>query len=240
MTIYKLKSNALDPTVASNYATVSNVSLKANVADLTTANVAEGSNLYFTNARARASISVSGAGSYDSSTGVITITGGVTSVGGATGAVSNTQLATSITTAGLLNTSNVAEGTNLYFTNARVYANVTQLGYITSSSLSGYATNSQLSSYATTANLALKANVADLTTANVTEGSNLYFTNARVAAAVSSQTLTNTTFSGNVTTGNIISNGSLSANGSIITGGLSGFYVDTVSAGTTSNVVYIW
>ena len=41
----------------------------------TTSNISEGTNLYFTNARARASISVSGAGgSYDSSTGVLTLT----------------------------------------------------------------------------------------------------------------------------------------------------------------------
>ena len=150
----------------------------------TTSNIAEGTNLYFTNARARTSISVSGAGSYDNSTGVITITGGVTSVGGATGAVSNAQLASGITTSGILNTSNVIEG------------------------------------------------------------GNLYFTNARVATAVAAQTLTNVTFSGNVVAGNLSTSGSLTAsgnltaNGSIISGGLSGFYVDTVAAGTTSNVLY--
>ena len=44
---------------------------------------------------------------------------------------------------GTLNTGVVVEGTNLYFSNARVLANVTQLGY---------ATNAQLTSYATTAN----------------------------------------------------------------------------------------
>jgi hypothetical protein len=57
-----------------------------------------------------------------------------------------------LSTGGSLNTSVVPEGSNLYFSNARVYSNVTQLGYITSSSLSGYATNAQLTSYATTAN----------------------------------------------------------------------------------------
>jgi hypothetical protein len=53
---------------------------------------------------------------------------------------------------GTLNTGVVPEGSNLYFSNARVYSNVSQLGYITSSALSGYATNAQLSSFATTAN----------------------------------------------------------------------------------------
>jgi hypothetical protein len=91
---------------------------------LTTTTVTEGTNLYFTNARSRAAISVAGAGSYDNTTGVITITGGVTSVGGATGAVSNAQLASGITSSGVLNTSNVAEGANLYFTTSRVRSSI--------------------------------------------------------------------------------------------------------------------
>ena len=91
---------------------------------LTTTTVTEGTNLYFTNARARAAISVAGAGSYDNSTGVITITGGVTSVGGATGAVSNAQLASGITSSGVLTTGNVAEGANLYFTTSRARASI--------------------------------------------------------------------------------------------------------------------
>lgn len=218
-----------------------------NGGSLTTAVVPESGNLYYTDTRARAAISVTGAGSYDNSTGIITVTGGVTSVAGATGAVSNAQITSGITSSGILTTANVSEVTNLYFTNARVYSNVTSLGYITASSLSGYATNTQLASYATNAqlasyatvsNVALKANVADLTTANVVELTNLYFSNARVATAIVGQTLTNATFSGNVTTGNLISSGSISANGTVITGGLSGFYVDTVAANTTSNVIY--
>ena len=85
----------------------------------------------------------------------------VTSVGGTTGAVSNAQLASSITTSGLLTTANVTELTNLYFTNARVYS-------------------------AVTGNLVLKANVVDLTTANVIELNSLYFTDARARQAISS------------------------------------------------------
>ena len=135
-----------------------------------------------------------------------------------------------------LSTADIDEGTNLYFTNARVYSNVTQLGYITSSALTGYATNTQLGvyatntqlatyatnaqlasyatnsqlalyatnaqllSYATTANLALKANIVDLTTANVTEVNNLYFTNARVYSNVTQLGyLTSTSLSGYAT-----------------------------------------
>jgi hypothetical protein len=54
---------------------------------LVTTNVTEGTNLYYTNARARAAISVAGSGTYNSTTGVITINGGVTSVNGQTGSV---------------------------------------------------------------------------------------------------------------------------------------------------------
>lgn len=54
----------------------------------TTDNLTEGStNLYFTTARARASISASGSISYNASTGVISFTDAVTSVAGKTGAV---------------------------------------------------------------------------------------------------------------------------------------------------------
>ena len=80
---------------------------------LSTSVVPEGNNLYYTDARSRAAISVSGSGSYDNSTGIITITGGVSSVGGATGAVSNAQLASGISNATISNltlTGNITAG----------------------------------------------------------------------------------------------------------------------------------
>ena len=232
--------------------------------DLTTANVTEVSNQYFTNARARAALSVTGAATYDNLTGVINVTGGVTSVGGATGAVSNVQLANAIISSGILTTANVAELTNLYFTNARVYANVVAGNFATQAYV-GTAINNLIASAPSTldtlneiaaalgndnnfassiltivgnkantsvvassynqanvafeqANVAFatsnanfssantyvntrlltKANVSDLTTANVSELNNLYFTNARVNAALTTQTLDNATFSGTV------------------------------------------
>jgi len=116
--------------------------------------------LSLTDSNIRSLISVTGSGSYDNSTGIITVTGGVTSVGGATGTVSNAQVAAAVVAAGSLDTANVTEKTNLYFTNARVFS-------------------------AVTGNLALKSNIVDLTTANVTELTNLYFTNARSRAAIS-------------------------------------------------------
>ena len=97
---------------------------KLNIVSLTTSIVTEGTNLYFTNARSRASISVAGSGTYDNTTGVITVTGGVTSVGGATGTVSNAQIASAVSSSGILTTSNVAEGTSLYFTTARARASL--------------------------------------------------------------------------------------------------------------------
>lgn len=69
-------------------APVTSVAGKTGAVTLNTADVAESTNLYFTNARARTAISVSGAGSYNSTTGVITINAGtVSSVAGKTGAV---------------------------------------------------------------------------------------------------------------------------------------------------------
>ena len=41
------------------------------------------------------------------------------------------------------------------------------------------------------------------TTSNIAEGTNQYFTNARVSTAISSQTLSNVTFSGNVSASSI-------------------------------------
>ena len=218
---------------------ISNVQLAAGITSsglLTTANISELTNLYFTNARSRATISiasgnVNGKGSYDSATGVISINAANVTVSSsaptdpyigdvwihADTAVeylyfndgTSFQWAEIGTggTGSSLTTANVTELTNLYFTNERVYSNVAQLGYITSTSLSGYATNTQLgtyatnaqlTSYATTTNVALKANVIDLTTANVTEVTNQYFTNARAIAAVTNTTLSNITVSGNI------------------------------------------
>jgi len=75
-----------------------------------TSDLSEGTNLYYTDARSRAAISASGDISYNSSTGVISFTQSaapVTSVNTLTGAV-------------VLDTDDISEGTNLYYTNARV------------------------------------------------------------------------------------------------------------------------
>ena len=69
------------------------------------------------------------------------------------------NVANTVLTLSNFTTADLAEGINLYYTNARVLANVTPL-------------------------LNLKANVTDLTTANVVELDNLYYTNARVVSNV--------------------------------------------------------
>ena len=65
-----------------------NLAFDTRLATKSTTNLVEGTGLYYTDTRARAAISVTGSGSYDPATGVITVTGGVTSVNTKTGAVS--------------------------------------------------------------------------------------------------------------------------------------------------------
>jgi len=85
-------------------------------------------NSYITTAGARSAISVTGSGSYDSATGVITVTGGVTSVNSRTGAVTIT--------------SGDVTGALGY----TPYNSSNPSGYITSSALSGYLTSSTAAS----------------------------------------------------------------------------------------------
>jgi len=108
-----------------------------------TDSLAEGStNLYFTQARARASISASGSLSYNSSTGVMSFSDAVTSVAGRTGAVTLTS-----SDVGLGNVENKSSATiRGEITSSNV---TTALGYTpyNSSNPSGYITSSALSSY---------------------------------------------------------------------------------------------
>jgi len=121
---FTLGTTTSDATVTGNI-TITTGSLVANLEGNVTGNVtgtvsslsnhdtgdlAEGSNLYYTDARSRAAISASGDISYDSSTGVISFTQStapVTSVNTLTGAV-------------VLDTDDISEGvSNLYYTAAR-------------------------------------------------------------------------------------------------------------------------
>ena len=130
-------------------------------ASVTTANIRESSsNLYFTNARARNALTVTGGATYDKNTGLLIVTGlGVEYVANINGA--NGQV--------ILTTANIAEEGNLYFTNTRVVSALIAGDYIT---IEANGRISSLSPGTITAN--------DLTTANVVELNNLYYSNSRV------------------------------------------------------------
>ena len=72
----------------------------------TTTGLAEGTNLYFTNARARSAISGTGAIGYDSSTGVISFTGAAAAAGTLTGAT----LASNVTASSLTSVGTIVTG----------------------------------------------------------------------------------------------------------------------------------
>ena len=142
-----------------------------------TDDLAEGSNQYFTTARARSSISATGDISYNSSTGVISFTAGtgVTSVNTQTGAV-------------VLDTDDISEGTtNQYFTTARARSSISASGDISYNSTTGVISFTASSSPVTSVNTQTGAVVLD--SDDISEGStNLYFTNARADARVNLQT----------------------------------------------------
>ena len=136
-----------------------------------TTDLAEGSNLYFTTARAtaaaRAAITVSGSATYNSGTGVLAVGGNITSVNGQTGSV-------------VLNTSNIAEDTSLYFTPARARSSISVSGPATYDTATGVITvQGNINS------VNGKSNAVILTTSDIPEGTNQYFTTSRARAAIS-------------------------------------------------------
>ena len=152
---------------------------------------ASATNKYFSNALARGAISVSGSGgSYDSSTGVITIIGAVSSVAGKTGdvtldvtdvanAASETYVTNAISTAIALkdNTDEISEGaTNLYFTNARARGALSVSGSLSFNPLTG------VIGYTTPTTI---ASLSNHTTTALAEGTNLYYTDTRARSAIS-------------------------------------------------------
>ena len=98
-------------------------------------------------------------------------------------------------TAQVIFTSDITEGINLYYNNARVYSNVIALLPTLAGSGIQIQANGQINSNTT---LTLDTLSPFLTTSNVSEGSNLYYTNARVLSALT----------GNVTIGNLTLTGS--------------------------------
>ena len=94
----------------------------------------------------------------------------------------NTRVLQAVTP--LLTTSNVAEGSNLYFTTARVFANVEQMSInvLADVDITGITNGGYLEWNGT--KFIPGSLVNKLTTANVLELTNLYFTNARAVAAI--------------------------------------------------------
>jgi hypothetical protein len=157
---------------ATNALTANLANLVSSLSNFTTANLAEGTNLYYTNARVYANVSP-----------LLALKANVAD----------------------LTTSNIAELNSLYYTNARVYSNLSlasinalaDVDTLTTPPSSGQALAWNGSAWIPTtvsaihANTSNEANVANtvlslsnFTTSNLAEGTNLYYTNARVYANV--------------------------------------------------------
>ena len=182
-----------------------NARVYANIAPLlTTANILEvGSNIYYTNTRVYSNV-VSLLPTY---AGNITA-GNIITGGGAGGSITGANLISANTISATnwigIYTANIVESTgNLYYTNARVYANIAPL--LTTANILEVGSNIYYTNARVYANviglLNAKANVTDLTTANIVESTgNLYFTNARTIGAITNQdiTLSNLTLLGDL------------------------------------------
>lgn len=173
---------------------VDSVNGKTNTVVLSTTDIGEGTNQYFTQARARSAVSGTGSIAYNSTTGVISYTGGSNPTttdelpegttnkyytDARTNSAFDTRLAAKTT-------SNLNEGSNLYYTTARVNSDIdTRLATKTTSNL---AEGTNL--YYTTArsNSDFDGRLATKSTTNLTEGTNQYFTTARARSAVSGGT----------------------------------------------------
>jgi hypothetical protein len=138
----------------------------------TTTNIAEGTNLYYTDARSRAAFSESVTGlDYNSTTGVLSTTTGYGIPTTASQATWNTAYNDSIVSAGVTGT-----------TTKTLTLNQQDGGTITAS-WTDYDTAPVTSVFGRTG--AVTAQSGDYTTTQVTEGTNLYFTNTRARAAIS-------------------------------------------------------
>ena len=190
---------------AAEFSASSDVRFDANLAAASTDDLSEGSNLYFTEARARASVSVTDAGgdgslAYDNTTGVITYTGpsaaevrahfsagemiGITNGeiaidGSVFSASSDVRFDAKLAAA---NTGDLAEGSNLYYTDARVRAAVSADDDLISFSDATGVFSTNASAFSGSWDVKMAAADTDA----LGEGSsNLYFTDARARAAIS-------------------------------------------------------
>ena len=156
---------------------------------LVTTAVAEGTNLYFTNARSRSAISLtttgtSGAATYDNITGILNVPaylGGVTSFNTRTGAITLTS--GDVTTA--LGFTPVTDARTITI-NGTTYDLTANRSWTIASGVTSFNTRTG----------AITPTAGDYTTALVTEDTNLYYTNTRSRNAIS---LTTTGTSGSAT-----------------------------------------
>ena len=137
--------------------------LQVTQSDINTDNITEGStNLFITAARTRGHLSATGDLSYNASTGVFSYT-----------------IPTTIASLSNHDTADLAEGTNLYFTNARADARAdARIAAADTDDLSEGSSNLYFT------NARADARIAAASTSDLSEGSNLYFTNARADARI--------------------------------------------------------
>lgn len=147
-----------------------------NFATKTTTNLPEGSNLYYTNTRARTALSITaGTGiDYNNTTGVFALSA-IPNASLTNSSVTINSLVVALGSSITLTTTNIAEGTNLYWTDARFD---TRFSTKTTTNL---AEGSNLYYTQTRFNTAFTAK----STTDLAEGTNLYYTDTRSRAAIS-------------------------------------------------------
>ena len=161
----------------------------ARIAATDTDALSEGStNLYFTNARADARIAAADTDDLSEGSTNLYYTNARADARIALQAGANLDLSSK-------STSDLTEGTNLYYTNARVDAHLNQsnptAGYVLSWNGSDYAWVADSDTVYASFNTDFDTRLGTKTTANLTEGTNLYYTNARADARVNAQTGSN-------------------------------------------------
>jgi hypothetical protein len=163
-----------------------NANFATNLAASDTNDLAEGStNLYFTNARARTALSVTaGTGiAYNNTTGVFNLAA-IPNASLANSSITINGQAVSLGGTVTLTTTNIGEGTNLYWTEARGNSNFTT--NLAASSTTNLAEGTNL--YYTQARF--DTAFSNKTTTNLAEGTNLYYTQARFNSALAAKTTT--------------------------------------------------
>ena len=173
----------------------------------TTSNISEGSNLYFTDARARAALSAGTGIAYNSSTGVISanlVAGTAIGISGATISFNG-------------DTDDVSEGSsNLYHTTARArgsiqagtagVGDVQLLTYNSTSGDVGVLRSDIFNQFSGGTAISFSSGVIAFngSTSDVSEGTNLYYTDARVKSAVGADAAAGNLLSYNSSTGKFL------------------------------------